>query len=137
MAVIRFHPWKDGRDWPNTISLVNSASNIRREPDAVTWVDSRIATANEGDLVGGSRGFSIFNLDSTVAFDSGNTFEHLAVRFGHYPDRRSNSKGSEPEAIASAKFGPNELLFVGSERGSFVAVYQIVEDGRHAFSRST
>lgn len=110
---------------------------IGREPDAVTWVGARIATANEGDLVGGSRGFSIFNLDGTVAFDSGNTFEHLAVRFGHYPDRRSNSKGSEPESIASAKFGPNELLFVGSERGSFVAVYQIVEDGRHAFSRST
>ena len=66
---------------------------------AVAWVGDRIATANEGDYDGGSRGFTLFNLDGAVAFDSGNSLEHLAVRFGHYPDRRSNSKGTEPEAI--------------------------------------
>lgn len=124
-----------GSGVPNTISLVNSASNVRREPDAVTWVGSRIATANEGDLAGGSRGFSIFNLDGSVAFDSGSAFDHLAVRFGHYPDRRSNSKGSEPEAIAAAKYGPNDLLFVGSERGSFVAVYQLDRAGQPRFAQ--
>jgi hypothetical protein len=123
-----------GSGVPNTISLVNSAAGVRREPDAVTWVgDDRVATANEGDLVGGSRGFTIFNLDGSVAFDSGNTFEHLAVRAGHYPERRSNSKGSEPEAIASAKFGPNDLLFVGSERGSFAAVYRLDKTGTPEF----
>lgn len=122
-----------GSGVPNTISLVNNVSNVRREPDAVAWVGDRIATANEGDLVGGSRGFTIFNLDGSVAFDSGNTLEHLSVRFGHYPDRRSNSKGSEPEAIAAAKYGPNDLLFVGSERGSFVAVYKLDRKGTPEF----
>ena len=118
-----------GSGVPNTIALVNSATGVRREPDSVAWVGQQIATANEGDLVGGSRGFSIFNIDGSVAFDSGNTLEHLAVRFGHYPERRSNAKGNEPEAIAAAKFGPNDLLFVGSERGSFVAVYSLDKNG--------
>ena len=90
----------------------------------MAWVgDRRIATANEGDLDGGSRGFTIFNLNGSVFFDSGTLLEHLAVRFGHYPERRSDAKGTEPEAIAHAKYGPNDLLFVGSERGSFVAVF--------------
>lgn len=133
-----------GSGVPNTIALVNSAVRVRREPDAVAWVGARMATANEGDLVqslppssaqGGSRGFTIFNLDGSVAFDSGNTFEHLAVRFGHYPERRSNSKGSEPESIAAATYGPNDLLFVGSERGSFVAVYQLDREGRPSFAQ--
>ena len=124
-----------GSGVPNTITLANSATGVRREPDSVAWVGQQLATANEGDLAGGSRGFSIFNLDGSVAFDSGNTLEHLAVRFGHYPERRSSAKGNEPEAIAAAKFGPNDLLFVGSERGSFVAVYSLDKKGRPEFSQ--
>ncbi len=124
-----------GSGVPNTIALVNSVTGRLREPDAVAWVGGRIATANEGDLVGGSRGFSIFDVDGSVAFDSGNALEHLAVRFGHYPERRSNAKGNEPEAIAAAKFGPDELLFVGSERGSFVAVYDLDPEGRPEFAQ--
>ena len=118
---------------------------MRREPDAVAWIGNRIATANEGDLSqvlapgqaaqGGSRGFSFFNLDGSVFFDSGNSFEHLAVRYGHYPDRRSNAKGTEPESIAFARYGPNDLLFVGSERGSFVAVYSLDREGQPRFSQ--
>jgi Esterase-like activity of phytase len=119
-----------GSGIPNTIDLVNSASGVLREPDAVAWVGNRIATANEGDLAGGSRGFSLFAQDGSVAFDSGNSLEHLAVRIGHYPERRSNSKGTEPEAIAAAKFGPSDLLFVGTERGSFIAVYRMSADGK-------
>jgi hypothetical protein len=133
-----------GSGVPNTIALVNSAARVRREPDGVAWLGERVATANEGDLVqnlpptsaqGGGRGFTIFNLDGSVAFDSGNSFEHLAVRFGHYPERRSNSKGTEPEAIAAAKYGPDDLLFVGSERGSLVAVYQLDRAGQPAFAQ--
>ncbi len=122
-----------GSGIPNTISLTDSASHLRREPDAVAWVGNRIATANEGDLVGGSRGFTVFALDGSVVFDSGNSLDHLAVRFGHYPERRSNSKGTEPEAIAAATFGADDLLFVGSERGSFVAVYAVGKDGQPSF----
>jgi hypothetical protein len=118
---------------PNTIALVNDQAGRLREPDAAAWIGNRIATANEGDLDGGSRGFTIFDLDGSVAYDSGNTLEHLAVRAGHYPERRSNSKGTEPEAIAAAKFGPYDVLLVGSERGSFIAAYVVDDAGQPTF----
>ena len=36
------------------------------------WIDDdRFVTANEGDWKGGSRGFTIFNKDGTVDYDSG------------------------------------------------------------------
>lgn len=117
------------------IAPVQTATDVPREPDAAAWVGRRIATANEGDLDGGSRGFSLFNLDGSVFFDSGTWLERLAVRFGHYPERRSDAKGTEPEAIAFAKYGPNDVLFVGAERGSFVAVFQLDRAGRPEFSQ--
>ena len=117
------------------ISLTETLNEVPREPDAVAWVGSRIATANEGDLDGGSRGFSIFNPDGSVFFDSGTLLERLAVRFGHYPERRSDAKGTEPEAIAHAKYGPNDVLFVGAERGSFVAVFGLDGQGSPTFSQ--
>ncbi len=124
-----------GSGVPNTIALVNTQTARLREPDAVTWVGDRIATANEGDYDGGSRGFTLFNLDGTVFYDSGSAFDHLGVRFGHYPDRRSNATGTEPEAILFAKYGPSDVLFVASERGSFVAVYLLDQDGTPQFSQ--
>jgi Esterase-like activity of phytase len=122
------------------ISLTNVLPDVPREPDAVAWVPgpfgtSRIATANEGDLFGGTRGFSIFRPNGTVAFDTGSSFEELAVRHGHYPEGRSDAKGTEPEAIVSARFGYDDYLFVGSERGSFVAVYTLDTLGRPSFEQ--
>jgi hypothetical protein len=110
------------------ISLTGSLANIAREADAVAWVPTPqlgnvIATANEGDFVGGSRGFSIFNRSGTVLFDSGNSLDHIAVQHGHYPDDRSENKGNEPEAIEYGSFDGRGHVFVGSERGGFVAVY--------------
>jgi hypothetical protein len=112
------------------IALTDSLANVAREPDAVAWVpgptgESMIATANEGDLFGGSRGFSIFKQNGDVVYDSGSELEEIAVRHGHYPDSRSDAKGAEPESIAYDRFGGQEYLFVASERGSFVAVYEL------------
>lgn len=115
---------EDGRIDPS-----ESLTGIPREPDAVAWVpgacggEDGIGTANEGDLFGGSRGFSIFCQDGSVAYDSGNTVERLAMAHGHYPEDRSENKGSEPEAVEFGRYGKHPYLFVGSERGSFVAVY--------------
>lgn len=120
------------------ISLTETLHNVPREPDAVTWINSRydqptIATANEGDLFGGSRGFSIFRPNGQLLFDSGNRFEELAVQHGHYPEERSENKGSEPEAIEFGRFNGEDYLFVGSERGSFIAVYQLDYWGQPRF----
>lgn len=108
-----------------TASLIGK----RREPDAIAWVGPLLATANEGDykdadkVEGGSRGFSLFDPRGKLWYDSGASLEHALIRAGHYPESRSENKGIEPEGIASARFGQRELLFVGSERGNLVAVY--------------
>lgn len=111
----------------------DSLSSVPREPDAVSWVGRRyFATANEGDYHGGSRGFSLFNRKGNLVFDSAASFEHLAMRIGHYPEKRSAKKGTEPEGVASARFGNdrNRFLFVGAERGNFVAVYRVNRKGK-------
>lgn len=119
----------------DVISLDSALDDVPREPDGVTWIPGfwggyTIGTANEGDLFGGSRGFSIFSRDGAVLFDSGSDFEHEAVRIGHYPEARSENKGSEPESIEHGRFGYEDYLFVGSERGSFVGVYKLDWMGR-------
>lgn len=121
------------------ISLSETLEDVPREPDAVTWIPGRgrhpyVATANEGDLWGGSRGFSIFDAKGRLVFDSGAEFDELAVRHGHYPEARSENKGSEPEAIEYGRFGDTDYLFVGSERGSFVAVYEL-RQGQPTFAQ--
>lgn len=111
------------------ISLSETLTDIPREPDAVSWIPTSygdlIATANEGDIFGGSRGFSIFDKNGSLVYDSGNSLEHLAVQYGHYPEGRSENKGCEPEAIEFGRYQAGDFLFVGSERGSFVAVYRM------------
>ena len=124
---------EDGR-----ISLTENLDNVPREPDAVTWVnlgwEEGIATANEGDLFGGSRGWSIFSPEGDLIFDTGNRYEKLAVQHGHYPEERSENKGSEPEAIEYARIRGHDYVFVASERGSFIAVYKL-EYGRPVFQQ--
>lgn len=106
------------------IDLSGSMEGVVREPDAVRWIDnSRFITANEGDWKGGSRGFTIFNKDGSVAYESGASLEHEIVSLGHYPEKR-NKKGAEIEGVETARFGNETLMFVGSERGSVVGVYR-------------
>lgn len=107
------------------ISPTEELKGVAREPDAVRWLDNdRFVTANEGDWKGGSRGFSIFRKDGTVEFDSGSDVDHMAMRLGHYPERRSAAKGSEPEGIEVGTYGNDRLIFVGLERASLVLVYK-------------
>jgi hypothetical protein len=95
-----------------------------REPDAVQWLDAdRLVVANEGDYDGGSRGFTIFNKKGEVLFEAGSDLEHQIAMHGHYPDRR-NSKGNEPEGAEVKTFGDTDYIFILSERGSVVAVYE-------------
>ena len=106
------------------IALTGAKDGVAREPDSVQWLDdSRFVTANEGDWKGGSRGFTIFNKDGSVDYDSGTDFEYLTIRLGHYPEHR-NKKGNEPEGAEVATFGGDRLIFIGSERASLVGVYK-------------
>jgi len=110
---------KDG-----ALDFTGSQADVLREPDAVKWLDDeRLVVANEGDWNGGSRGFTIFNRDGSVAFESGAAMEMEAARLGHYPEAR-NKKGVEPEGLEVARFGDSQYIFVAQERSSLVAVYE-------------
>ncbi|WP_370275059.1 esterase-like activity of phytase family protein [Pararhodobacter marinus] len=99
-----------------------------REPDAITWLDAdHVAIANEGDWNGGSRTWSIFAQDGTLVHDSGASLEHAIVEIGHYPEGRSGKKGTELESIVAATFDGTPMLFVGSERGSVIGVYDATD----------
>jgi hypothetical protein len=99
-----------------------------REPDAVAWIDdTHFATANEGDMDGGTRGWTIFSQDGDVVYESGVSFEHAIIQIGHYPEERSGNKGVEPESATFDVFNGTPYLFIGSERGSVVGVYNVTD----------
>jgi DNA-binding beta-propeller fold protein YncE len=110
----------------------DGAVTAPREPDGVAWVgDHHVATADEGDLAGGSRTWTVFDArGGAVVFFSGAELERLAVRYGQYPEFRAQDRGVEPEGVAVATYGGARYAFVGTERANLVAVYRI-DDPRH------
>jgi len=110
---------KDG-----ALTFTGKIKDVAREPDAVKWLDdNRLVVANEGDWKGGARGFTIFDKQGKVLYESGASFEREVAKIGHYPDKR-NKKGIEPEGLEAAKFGDDNLFFVLAERASVVGVYK-------------
>ena len=106
--------------------FTETQADRKREPDAVKWIDDdHFAIANEGDYEGGSRGWTIFNKDGNVVYDSGMSLEYAIVEAGHYPDKRSDAKGAEPESIEVGTFNGVPYVFVGAERASVVGVYDV------------
>ncbi|WP_417412690.1 esterase-like activity of phytase family protein [Hoeflea sp.] len=113
-------------DERGALNFTETQADRKREPDAVKWIDDdHFATANEGDYEGGSRGWTIFRKDGTVVYDSGMSLEYAIVEAGHYPDKRSDAKGAEPESIEVGIFNGTPYVFVGAERASVVAVYDV------------
>jgi hypothetical protein len=120
----------DGIDTAEDGALVADAGapGTLREPDSVKWLDAtHLAVANEGDLDGGARGFTVFDRDGGVVFESGASFERAVAAAGHYPEGRSDSKGVEPEGLATGSFDGTPLLFVLAERASVVGVYDVTD----------
>lgn len=111
--------------------------DLPREPDAIGWIDERyVATANEGDWKGGTRGWTIFDTTTgTVAWDAGNSFERLALQHGLFNNDRAAKKGSEPEGLMIATIGGKRRAFVGSERSNFVAVYDLTDPTKPVFEQ--
>lgn len=122
---------KDG-----AITLTDSLSDVPREPDSIEWIgDGHLATANEGDWHGGSRGWTVFDTDGDVVWDAGNTFERLAVKHGPHNNDRAAKKGAEPEGLAIGEFDGTPYAFVGSERSNFVAVYDVANPAAPKFTQ--
>ncbi|MGR3805878.1 esterase-like activity of phytase family protein [Marinibacterium profundimaris] len=112
----------------DALDFTGSLRDVPREPDSVIWIDDdHFATANEGDWKGGSRGWTIFSKTGDVVYESGASFEHALIEIGHYPEGRSENKGVEPESVTFDTFGGTPFVFVGSERGSAVGVYDVTD----------
>lgn len=112
----------DAKD-DGALNFTDEQADRPREPDAVKWLDNdRFVAANEGDYEGGTRGYTIYRKDGTVAHESGTLIEMIAAEAGHYPDKRSDAKGIEPEGLEVAKFGDETLIFVLAERASLALV---------------
>lgn len=112
-----------------TLDFTGTITDVPREPDSIGWIGDRyVATANEGDWKGGTRGWTIFDAtNGQIVFDSGNAFDHLTAALGQYPEDRSENKGSEPEGLATAVFGGVPYVFVASERANILAVYDVTD----------
>jgi DNA-binding beta-propeller fold protein YncE len=105
------------------IELVDDLKAVR-EPDDIAWLGNRwIVTANEGDFVGGTRNFTIWNRSGKIRFDAGNEIEHAAARAGHYPEASSSSRGAEVETVEAGEYDGQSFVFAGLERGNLVPVY--------------
>lgn len=116
----------DATDEQAALIFTESQQGRLREPDAVQWIDNtHFAIANEGDMDGGSRSWSIFNKDGTLIYENGTGFEHAIVEVGHYPDRRSDAKGVEPEGMEFGIFNGTPMAFILAERSSIVGVYEL------------
>ncbi len=111
----------------DTIDQTGSIKDTPREPDAIGWIgDDHVATANEGDWKGGTRGWTIFDANSgDVVWDAGNSLEQLAVRTGLHIESRADAKGPEPEGLAITTIGGKPTALIASERSNFVAVYDV------------
>lgn len=118
----------DATDERAALLFTESQAGVVREPDGIQWIDTdHFVTANEGDMDGGSRGFTVFHKDGTLVYESGPSFEHAVVQIGHYPDRRSDAKGVEPEGMEFGVFGGTPYVFLLAERASVVGVYDMTD----------
>ena len=116
------------------INPTDTLPETPREPDAIAWIDdNHVATANEGDWKGGTRGWTVFDTNGKITWDAGNSVENLAIRHGLHNNKRAKKKGVEIEGIATAKMNGTTYAFVGSERSNFVSVYNVNDPANPQF----
>lgn len=87
-------------------------------------------TDGDGDLDElvsfGARSFSIWNGNTgKIVYDSKNDIDKKTNELGTYDDKRSDDKGSEPEALYVTKMGNQNILFVGLERSDAFMTYDV------------
>lgn len=126
----------DATDERAALLFTESQPGRLREPDGLQWIDdNHVMIANEGDMDGGSRSITVFHKDGTLAWESGNAFETPIIQAGHYPDKRSDAKGVEPEGMEIAKFGDTTYAFILSERASTISVYDVTDAANPVFKQ--
>ncbi|MFT7059133.1 MAG: sugar lactone lactonase YvrE [Pseudorhodobacter sp.] len=116
----------DLTDERGAIRFTETQTDRKREPDAIQWLgNDHVVIANEGDYEGGSRGWTIMGKDGAVVYESGTSFEYAVAQLGHYPDKRSDAKGVEPETVEIGTFEGVPMAFIAAERASAIGVYDV------------
>ena len=113
------------------LTFVGLRDDVVREPDAVKWLDAdHFITANEGDMDGGSRGWTVFRQDGTVVYESGLAFERALL------DERGNNVEEAGPGIPVRVLGAED---VGQAGDSFVVLdadrVQEIADRRQELER--
>ena len=108
------------------------AATLKLEPNLgrLNLIADMGDTDGDGDLDEmvsfGARSFSIWNGNTgKIVYDSKNDADKKTNEFGTYDDKRSDDKGSEPEAVVVAKMGNQNILFVGLERSDVLMTYDV------------
>ena len=126
------HPLKaalDDNDQLKRIKVITDAASYAAGDDIVTF---------------GARSFSIWSEAGDLVYDSGDEIakQVYAVEPDHFNstndegnsgDNRSDDKGTEPEAIETAKIGERYFAFVGLERQGGVMVFDITDPAAPVF----
>ncbi|MFN4985815.1 MAG: choice-of-anchor I domain-containing protein [Ignavibacteria bacterium] len=127
--------------YPIDASILNAFPSLKSNPQ----LGRLNVVTNMGDLDGdgvfdeiytlGGRGFTLWNADGNLIWDSGNELETRTAAFypsnfnaGHTTnsmDDRSDNKGPEPEAITSTVLNDSTYVLVGNERIGGVFMYNI------------
>lgn len=87
----------------------------------------------------GSRSASLFDASTgALLWDSGNSFQTLAIAARVYDDGRSDDKGTEPEGVVVARIEGRTYAIVGQERttSSMLVVFDVSDPAAVAFVTS-
>ncbi len=121
----------------NTLGRLKFSYRVTKQRNGGTTINSVYAY--------GGRSFAIWDASSgEQVFDSGNAFERItAQRYDTLfnqdhngslaGDKRSNSKGPEPEALALGKIAGHTYAFIGLERMGGIMVFDISNPFAPAF----
>ncbi len=120
------------KDMKLDATVFPDAATLKLEPNLgrLNLVADMGDTDGDGDLDEmvsfGARSFSIWNGNTgKIVFDSKNDADKKSQELGTYDDKRSDDKGSEPEAVKVVKMGNQNILFVGLERSNAFMTYDI------------
>jgi DNA-binding beta-propeller fold protein YncE len=123
-------------------SLLLADADLQQDAKVGRLLVSSVDGDSDGDgkvdrlLASGARSLAIWNANGELMYDSGDAIEryvaeHLKERFnvdsegGQAVDERSPEKGPEPESVVVGRVGDATLAFVGLERTSAIAVFDV------------
>jgi hypothetical protein len=132
----------DSTRFPNASTLKASGNLGRLNVSRATGDTDGDSDFDRIDVFG-ARSISVWDEDGKLVWDSGDVLEQeVARRFpanfnaGHDDptfDTRSDNKGPEPEGIAVGEVGGRTYAFVGLERISAIAVFDVTDPTKPAY----